>query len=305
MDLNELYRKFGLKREPSSIKDEVERERIKQEIFARINETKLNFDQQRGNEGSGIKRILPLLKIAASIVLLLAVGTLTYKAVVKRNSEIDYITFSAPKGEIIQVLLPDSSKVWLNAATTIKYPRHFNKTRDIYLLEGEAYFDVTHNPAKPFIVHASNVSTRVLGTAFSVKAYRALPTVTVTVARGKVRVNEKEKQLGVLTPDQQLVFEKGNHSVRNETVNSSFATAWKQGDFILTGAYFGEIMLAIANRYNVEVIYDHKVFSNCQNSIHFTKNESLAEVLSVLKEIQEINYTIKNNQIIITGKPCK
>jgi len=305
MDLNELYRRFGLKREPSSIKNEAERERIKGEILAKINKTRLSFDQQSTKEESGNKHFIPLLKIAASILLVLSVGALTYHTLVKRNSQIEYLTFTAPKGKVIQLLLPDNSKIWLNAASTIKYPAHFTQTRDIYLLEGEAYFDVTHDPAKPFIVHSSNVSTRVLGTAFSIKSYKSLSTVSVTVARGKVSVDEKDRHLGTLTPDMRLIFEKGNHSVRNEIVNSAFATAWKQGEVILTGAYFKEIMLAISNRYNVEIIYDQKVFSNCQNSIRFTKNQTLTDVLSILKEIQGIKYTIKNHQVIITGKPCR
>jgi len=305
MDLNELYRKFGLKREPLSIKDEGERERIKQEILTRIDKTMLSSDQQNIHQERRSKHLFPFLKIAAAVFFVVSAGMLTYNYIVKEHSKIEYLTFSAPKGKVIQLMLPDRSKVWLNAASTIKYPAHFSKNRDIYLVEGEAFFDVTHNPAKPFIVHTSSLSTRVLGTAFSVKSYNGLPTVTVTVERGKVRVDENDKHLGTLTPDNRLIFEKKTHFVQNKIVNSSFASSWKKGDFILTGAYFSEVMLAISNRYNVEIIYDHKVFSNCQNSIHFTKNQSLSEVLSVLKEIQGINYSIKNNQIIITGSPCK
>lgn len=303
MNLDELYKKFDLRRTPSSIKDEAERERIKQEILTRIDRTKLSFNQQ--NVSQERRNSSFFLKIAASVLLFLLGGMLAYNFFFKQETEPSYLTFSSPKGRVIQLLLPDSSKIWLNSASTIKYPKHFKNTRDVYLLEGEAFFDVSHHPEKPFIVHTSSVSTRVLGTAFSVKAYKALSSITVTVQRGKVRVDEKERNLGTLTPNKQLVFRKSDHAVRNETVNSAFSTAWKQGECILTGAYFDEIMLAISNRFNVDMVYDRKVFSNCQNSIRFTQNQTLSDVLSLLKEIQGIKYTIKNNQVLITGNECK
>ncbi|UKJ07515.1 FecR family protein [Solitalea lacus] len=299
----DFYKEFNVSEYPLSFDSEEDRLQVKDEIQQRLYQS---ISNQQASPGL-IRRLLTstTYKIAAVLIVLISTALISYKLYWLKNDSLTFITLNAPQGKVMEFMLPDGSKIILNAGSKLKYPSKFASTRDIYLEEGEAFFDVTHDPSKPFIVHTSNVSTRVLGTAFNVKSYAALPTITVTVERGKVQVNEQAKTLGVLTPDKQLVFSKADHSAINKTVKAVKTTAWKKGDFILTEAYFDEIMLAIANRFNVEMNYDSKVFSNCQNSIHFTKTQTLSKVLETLKEIQGITYSIKGNQVFITGKSCK
>jgi len=124
------------------------------------------------------------------------------------------------------------------------------------------------------------------------------------VTRGKVQIHENSKTLNILRPDQQLTFNKITGETITKKVKSANTITWTRGDFNLDDAYFNEIMLAIENRFKVKTIYDPKVFSNCENSIHFTNKQSLTDVLQVLKAIQPIRYTIKKDSVFIIGKPC-
>lgn len=298
----EFYKGFKLSEHPLSISSGEEREAIKQEIYQRLMQS---IDRQESPARKVIRLILAAKYKAAAILVgvctLLFVG---YRYYLNSNTNNQYITVHANKGQVLEVLLPDQSKVILNAASSIRYPAKFTATRDIYLQEGEAYFDVAHNPSKPFIVHTGSISTRVLGTAFDIKSYKNLPNITVTVTRGKVRVNEKAKVLNTLTPDEQLIFNKAGHKAVTKKIKSANAVTWTHGDFNLDGVYFNEIMLAIENRFSVKTIYNPQTFKNCENSIRFTRKQSLTEVLQVLKTIQPIRYTIKKDTVFISGKPC-
>ncbi|AFD08451.1 FecR family protein [Solitalea canadensis] len=295
----DLYNEFQVPEYPLSFESEVEKAQIKEEIHQRLQQSIASQQLQK----RGIVKSLLNYKVAAALIAVTSFLFISYNYYFKEDKRA-YITLSAPKGKVMEFLLPDSSRIVLNAASTLKYLVKFKNTRDVYL-EGEAFFDVSHDASKPFIVHTGSVSTRVLGTAFNIKAYKKLPSITVTVQQGKVRVDEKNNNLGLLTPNKQLIVNKANYTAINRTVVAEDATSWTGGKFVLQGVYFHEMMLAIENRFNVKMIYDAKAFSNCQNSIQFTQKQSLTDVLKLLKDIQGIKYTIKNDSVLITGKPCR
>lgn len=298
----EFYKRFKIPEQPSSIENEEEREEIKYEIYQRLQQS---IDRQ---EASGRKHTIRLwtvrYKAAAILVGVCTILFVGYSYYAKKNGKTEYITVQAHKGQVLEVLLPDHSTVTLNAASIIRYPAKFINSRDVYLEEGEAYFDVAHDASKPFVVHTGGISTKVLGTAFNIKSYKELPNITVTVTRGRVQVNESSKALNTLRPDEQLTFNRSTHKASTQKVKSANTVTWTHGDFNLDGVYFKEIMLAIENRFSIKVIYDPQVFSNCENSIRFTKKQSLTDVLQVLKTIQPIHYTIKKDSVFISGKPC-
>ena len=278
---------------------------IKEKIFNRINE-KIGKAGQAGYKTPIIQlRRAVWIRVAAGIILPVSLFATAFYFFLYKPSAPQYLTVSAPKGKVIQIVLPDSSKLWLNAASTIKYPTTFNKTRDIYLLEGEAYFDVTHNPQKPFIVHSSGVDTRVLGTAFSVKAYKHLDNIQVIVARGKVAVGDRQKTLGLLTPNQKITYNKNTHEVKQSQATPNEAIGWTKGDFVLSGVYFKDMVLAIENRFDVRLKYNDKTFKNCQNSIRFKASHNLRDVMNLVKDIQGLDYSIKGDTVLITGAGCK
>jgi transmembrane sensor len=298
----EFYKRFKIPEHPSSIYNEEEREEIKHEIYHRLQQS---IDRQQPTDRKRIIRFWPIRYKAAAVL----VGVCTflfigYKYYAKEDRKTEYITVQAHKGQILEVLLPDHSTVTLNAASIIRYPAKFINSRDVYLEEGEAYFDVAHDVSKPFMVHTGGIITKVLGTAFDIKSYKELPNITVTVTRGSVQVNKNAKTLNTLRPDEQLTFNRSTHKAITQKVKSANTVTWTQGDFNLDGVYFKEIMLAIENRFSIKAIYDPRVFNNCENSIRFTKKQSLTDVLQVLKAIQPIYYSIKKDSVFISGKPC-
>jgi len=297
----EFYKLFNISEHPLSIADEQEREEIKNEIYQRLRQS---IDRQKASKRKLISIPLFIRYQAAAVAAGLCILFIGYSYYSSKRNKIEYITVQAGKGEVLQISLPDHSKVTLNSATMIRYPARFNGTRDIYLEEGEAYFDVAHDQSKPFIVHSGVISTKVLGTAFNIKSHKSLPNITVTVSRGRVQVSEQLKTLDILKPDEQLTFNKKAHKAITKKVKSVNNIAWTHGDFHLDGVYFNEIMLAIANRFGVKVVYDPEIFSNCENSIRFTKKQSLRDVLQVLETIQPMHYTIKKDSVFIKGKPC-
>lgn len=298
----EFYKRFKIPEQPLSIENEQEREAIGHEIYQRLQQS---IDRQKASDRKHTLRLWAARYKAAAI--LVGICTLLfagYSYYAKENGKTEYITVQAHKGQVLEVLLPDHSTVTLNAASIIRYPAKFINSRDVYLEEGEAYFDVAHDASKPFIVHSGEINTKVLGTAFNIKSYKELPNITVTVTRGRVQVNENSKALNTLRPDEQLTFNRSTHKAISQKVKSANTVTWTHGDFNLDGVYFKEIMLAIENRFSIKAIYDPKVFSNCENSIRFTKKQSLTDVLQVLKTIQPIHYTIKKDSVFISGKPC-
>lgn len=295
----DLYKEFQVPEYPLSFDSEEEKAQIKEEIRQRLQQS---IASQQLRKRSSVWSLLNY-KVAAALIVVTSLLFIGYNYYFKQEKPA-YITLKAPKGKVMEFLLPDSSRIILNAASTLKYPLKFKHTRDVYL-DGEAFFDVAHDASKPFIVHTGHINTRVLGTAFNIKAYKNLPSVIVTVQRGKVRVNEKNNSLGLLTPNKQLIVNKSNYTVINKTVVAANASLWAEGKFVLQGVFFNEMMLAIENRFNIKMIYDDKTFNNCQNSIQFTQKQSLTDVLKLLKDIQGVKYTIKGDSVIITGKPCK
>jgi ferric-dicitrate binding protein FerR (iron transport regulator) len=147
--------------------------------------------------------------------------------------------------------LPDGSTVILNQNSKLEYPPDFSSnTRDVYL-NGEAFFDIKHNPSKPFIVHTGSISTKVLGTAFNIHAYRSQKFVEVTVTRGKVEVKSNEKLLGVLQKNEQLIFNIASEVYAKKTVSTEPVIAWRKNELYFDDITFAEAALVLSNRYHI------------------------------------------------------
>ena len=150
-----------------------------------------------------------------------------------------------------EVTLPDGSTVWLNAVSELKYLKQFNgMIREVYL-PGEAYFDVQHNPEKAFIIHTGKVVKTVLGTAFNIKEDESKHTVTVT--RGKVKVANGTKQLGIITSNQQISFNSQTSKVVQTEVNVSETIAWREQDLHFEDITFAEDAVKLQQRFNVRI----------------------------------------------------
>lgn len=165
---------------------------------------------------------------------------------------------STPRSRQFQLLLPDGTRVWLNAASSIRYPAVFTGKERKVEITGEAYLEVAENASHPFVVTAGAMQLQVLGTAFNVNAYADEPVVAATLVSGSVRVVKQQAAPGVLPvmvkPGQQAVVAY-NVSLRSD-VDISAVTAWKNGQFNFEQAGVQEVMRQIARWYDVEVRYE-------------------------------------------------
>jgi ferric-dicitrate binding protein FerR (iron transport regulator) len=221
------------------------------------------------------------IKIAA--VLLLA-GTIGIWSLNNHGHKqpVQYTAVYNPAGQLKTVILPDGSKVFLNAATKISFPTQFGSVNREVTLTGEAYFEVVHNPDKPFLIYTGKVKTQVLGTSFNVKAYANEPKITVAVVSGKVGVMAGKLSV-LLTPNQKADYNANDGALLKGTIaDASALKAWTDGQLVFRGQAFNEITRTLIRRYNTNIIIQNNHIAEAILNARFDKNESLENVISVL-----------------------
>jgi ferric-dicitrate binding protein FerR (iron transport regulator) len=199
-----------------------------------------------------------------------------------------------------QIVLPDSTIVQLNAGTSLKFPVQFSdKKREVFLLDGEAFFDVKHNAAKPFLVHTANVTTQVLGTSFNIKYYMELPDIQVFVNSGKVEVHDQKHTLGMYTPHQQLTYNKQNESFIKQQVADEHSLSWMHDELILNDVSFKEVTVYLQNRYSVNFKYSSKKLNQQHYSVRFSNKLTINQVIDILQLIDGRKYRLNGNTVNI------
>jgi ferric-dicitrate binding protein FerR (iron transport regulator) len=242
------------------------------------------------------------LKVAAVVLITLFAGILGYRVFIgpKPAEVIAYQVITAPKGQMKQVLLPDNTLVQLNAGSAIRCPVKFGAAiREVTLLTGEAFFNVKHDAAKPFLVHAAGVTTQVLGTSFNIKFYPELPTIQVFVNSGKVEVHDRQHTLGMYTPQQQVTYNKQNQNFSRQTVTGDHALSWMHDDLILDNVEFKEVAVYLQNRYNVNFKYAGKRLSRQHYSVRFSNKLTINQVLDILQFIDGRKYRLNGDVVNI------
>lgn len=176
-------------------------------------------------------------------------GALSYTGSASGSNNFNIL--STPRGGKYKITLSDGTKVWLNAETVLKFPAAFSGSQRQVELNGEAYFEVAKNPAKPFLVLSKGQQIRVLGTHFNISNYANQHEVRTTLLEGKVAINALGKEI-TLSPGQQSVLTKGSLITRKADLEQ--AVAWKDGIIDLNGQNLEEIFNQIGRWYDVEVI---------------------------------------------------
>lgn len=236
-------------------------------------------------------------RVAAVLIpLFLLTGGLFYYF----TSDNEMIEISAAYGEQKHLLLPDSSEIWLNSGSTIRYPETFAKDKRLVTLNGEAYFSVKKETAKPFIVETSQLSVKVLGTKFNVKAYPNDENITATLTSGKVEVSVQSQSPQILKPNERLTYDKNTSSVHISTVNTADTDSWIVGKLTFTNATAGEIFRTLERRYNITMDNMTNIPASKRYTVKFLKDENLDEILNILKDIIGFNYRQYENKIVLT-----
>jgi len=239
------------------------------------------------------------LSAAAMLVGILSVAM--WFTVYKSDGDtVRYVTGKAGAGKTMIVYLNDGTKVTLNSGSELRYPQTFaGKKREVYL-NGEAYFEVAHNPEKSFQVHSGKVVTSVLGTSFNVMAYPQLSKMTVTVLTGKVAVkNNDSKQLVTLLPKQRASLSAGNVAFAVDSVKDlSDMVAWSKGELVFNNATLEEIALKVGNRYGVNIKVASREKSQRRITGTFNK-QSFIEIMDAVTHLTETSYKKTNDNFII------
>lgn len=245
-----------------------------------------------------------LLRVAAILALPLLSAAVTYWAVNSSKTVDDNLAFIeciVPDGEIRTVTLPDSSVVKVNSGSILIYPSRFAGSRDIYL-NGEAYFTVAKNEAKPFVVKTSGMDIEALGTVFNVSAYTDSEDLSTSLESGKVSVRFKDtdEESMLLLPGEQVTYGKNSGSIRKKTVKIENVIAWINGNTVIQSMPVNEVIKIIERKYAVNIYFDPEKYRNERITIRVAPEESVADFMTVLKYlIPSLKYRIENDNIFI------
>ncbi|PST82886.1 anti-sigma factor [Pedobacter yulinensis] len=207
-----------------------------------------------------------------------------------------YNTISTPRGGQYRVNLPDGTQVWLNAASSLRFPVSFAKSERRVDLSGEAYFEVSKDASRPFLVATSRQQVRVLGTHFNVTAYEEESRELTTLLEGRVRVERGQDQW-LMKPGQQLSNQPGNVTVRS-LPDAEQAIAWKNGIFSFDQESLYDIMNKIARWYNVSVEYRGD-FRDRHYGGNISRFSDVSEVLQTMQLTGTVKFKIEGRRIIV------
>lgn len=295
--------------ESSSVISDLERKRLQYEMLGKIRQALPK--KSPVNRGLIIRVIKPYLRIAAVLAVFASVAWF-YKNYLKEfekstSNAVLYETYRTPKGRKAVLILSDSSVIKLNAGTVIKYPKYFKgSTREVILEDGEAFFEITPNANKPFIVQTTHqIDTRVLGTSFNISNYKLSNELILSVNTGKVQVNKSSgkstRSLGIFTPGQGLTYNVKNGSFKPHEMDAKEMSAWKNNILVLKDADFNDVKRLLENWYGIDINLD----ATPSSSMLFTGryfNKSLREVLGSLQRINHFEYELKENKLTIMNQ---
>jgi transmembrane sensor len=223
-------------------------------------------------------------------------GMLSYNTLKTKSSEVLYNTISTPRGGQYQLMLADGSKVWLNAASSLRFPASFvGKERKVELL-GEAYFEVAKNASMPFKVKVNGMEVEVLGTHFNINSYENESTIRTTLLEGSVKIN-KNNNSSFLKPGQQAEMNKAGEIKIINNVDVEEAIAWKEGKFQFDRADIHDIMRQLERWYDVDVEYQGTVSSHFGGTI--SRDVNLSQVLNMLHLTGEVKFQIEDKKVVV------
>jgi transmembrane sensor len=208
--------------------------------------------------------------------------------------DLTYNMVTTPRGRQFSLLLPDGSRVWLNAASSLRFPTAFAGKERRVELTGEAYFEIAKDKSRPFIVQTDNTETEVLGTSFNISAYRDEDAVDATLIEGRIRTGSQAEQV-TLIPGEQAKM--GAKVAVNHQANVEQAIAWKNGAFNFESMGLKEVMRQLARWYDLDVVYEPGV-KDFKFGGEMSRNVPLSSLLKGLQDM-EVHFRIENDHKLV------
>lgn len=239
-------------------------------------------------------------RIAASIAATLIIAGGYYLWSLSRPVEMKTVT--AAYGKRVEVFLPDSSEVWLNSGSTLQYPVIFQgKTRLVTLKEGEAFFVVTHDAHKPFVVQTGKTNVSVLGTSFEIAAFTKEPETLITVSTGKVGVvPASSAQSTFLLPGERAILDKATNVIRTVKVDMADIAVWRQDRLLFDDQPLATVMASLERKYNVRIEIKNSRLLNEKVTMRLG-NQPLDNVLTAISFSNHFTFKKINEQLIIVN----
>lgn len=227
-------------------------------------------------------------------VIKLANGQLAYKQFSQKNTGLVYNIMQTPTGCLYQLILPDGSHVWLNAASSIRYPTAFPEDKRMVEVSGEAYFDIAKDDRKPFIVTAKGMDVQVLGTSFNVMAYADEAAVKTTLVQGAVKINADR----ILHPGEQAVLHHASGELSVNKPDMEEILGWKNGEFYFRNTDISTIMRQIARWYDIEIKYEGDM-SGIELSGIVSRTAKISQLLKALELTKIVRFKTQGRTITV------
>lgn len=258
------------------------------------------IDSEISKKERKLKILRPLIRIAASILIVLTLGSAFYYFGIKDIMNKKIVVALSSDDEKTNITLTDGSNVVLNKASTLEYPAKFKgKSRDVFL-KGEAYFEVQRNEKKPFIIHLSKTTIEVLGTSFNIRAFSNEDEVLVSVVTGKVKfsVDEDPQKSVILGMGQSGIFNNSIDTLYKKQEYSMNELAWKTGRLTFCETGLSEVCTILSKHFFQKISIGDPSIENVPFTATF-ENQKLEEVLTVLHYALNIKYEYKENEIVL------
>ncbi len=255
--------------------------------------------QQEEKQTRTLKPVwIEFLKVAA-VILITFLGTKAFFD--WKDEPVKMQTVIVPAGQRAELLLTDGTKVWLNSRSKFKFPDRFQKDARNVELDGEGYFEVTHQEDAPFTVHTSKYDVKVLGTEFNVKAYNSKNQFEASLLKGSVEVSNMNKsQVVRLRPDEQVISD-GSQLIRSVILDKNYFR-WKEGLLCLDDESIGGLIDKLELYYDVKIIVQQASLMKYHYSGKFRISDGVEHVLKVLQLKHKFTYTKDEEQNLIIIK---
>jgi len=242
-----------------------------------------------------------MLRYVAFFILLMAMPVVFFFGKKQGFSSDSFTTISCAPGDKTTVVLPDSSKVYLNSGSKLIFNNNFNEGERQVFLNGEAFFSVTKDKSSPFIVKAGEIEVEVMGTEFNLKAYPEENKISATLVEGSLRVSSKNRS-AVIKPNQKLVYEKDSQSMKIQLLaDTTPETEWKEGRLVFRNESLADLELKLERWFDVDIDFaDDEVKTKRFTGI--LERESILEAVSYFGYSKYVGYTIKGNDITFYSK---
>lgn len=248
------------------------------------------------------RKLFPhFLKLVAAVLLGAFLATVFFQMNLKDHSlKSSSYKIMTGKGEKSFLQLPDGTKVWLNTCTSLEYSVDYGINNRNIALVGEAYFEVAKNRDIPFVVKTDGLEVKALGTAFNVCAYENEAKLTTTLFSGQVVVHPfSTKQEILLNPDQVAIYYKDKNKIETMPYQKQLFTEWRAGGLSFEMMYLEEIAKLLERNYDVAFLFKNQRIKTLRFSGYFNNNESLTDILRVIKINTSINYRMVKDTVII------